>query len=50
MHYLSISEQNFEKNYCHIRYQHHQICQLQNFPGKTKMPKFGTKNVLFKYS
>ena len=35
------------KNYCHIWNQHPQICQLAKFREKTKMPKFGTKNVLF---
>ena len=37
------------KNCCHIWSQHPQIYQVAKFPGKTKMPKFGTKNALFRY-
>ena len=34
------------KQYCHISNQHFRICLIATFRGKTKMPKFGTKNVL----
>ena len=37
------------KNYCHIWYPHPQICLFAKFCEKTKMPKLGTKNVLFGY-
>ena len=29
--------------------QHPRICLLAKFCGKTKMPKFGTKNAIFRY-
>ena len=37
------------KNYCLIWNQHPQIRQIGKFRKKTKLPKFGTKNVLFRY-
>ena len=40
---------NFKKSYCHIWNQHPQICLFAKFHGKTKMPKFGTKNAWFGY-
>ena len=47
MPYLGIFGQGFEKNYFHICNQHPQIYLIAKFRGKTKMPKFGTKNALF---
>ena len=35
------------KNCCHIWNQHSRICLIAKFCEKLKMPKFGTKNVLF---
>ena len=35
------------KNYCRISNKHPRICLLGKFRGKTKTPKFGTKNALF---
>ena len=37
------------KRYCHIWYQHPRFCVLAKFHEKTKMPKFGTKNLLVCY-
>ena len=37
------------KHYCHIWNQHPQICLIGKFCQKTKMHKFGTKNVFFGY-
>ena len=39
----------FCQNYCHIWNQHLQICLIVKFVEKTKIPKFGTKNALFRY-
>ena len=50
MPYLGIFGQEFFlKNYCHIWNQHPQICPFAKFHGRTKMPKFGTKNAWFWY-
>ena len=38
------------KNYCHISNQRPQSSQIAKFFEKTKMPKFGNKNVLLGYS
>ena len=48
MPHLGIFGLNFRKNYCHIRNQHPQICQIPKIRGKTAIPKFWTKNGLFK--
>ena len=37
------------KQYCHIWNQHPQTCLFAKFHQKTKIPNFGTKNVLFMY-
>ena len=37
------------KHYFLISNQHPRICLIAKFRGKTKMPNFGTKNVLFGY-
>ena len=49
MPYLNIFGLEFKKNYCHISNQHPQICQIAKFCEETKLPKFGTKNALFRY-
>ena len=48
MPHLGIFGLNFRKNYCHIRNQHPQICQIPKIRGKPAIPKFWTKNGLFK--
>ena len=35
------------KNYCHIYNQRPSICVIAKFRAKTRIPKFGTKKVLF---
>ena len=35
------------KQFCHIWNQYLQICLIEKFHWKAKMPKFGTKNALF---
>ena len=37
------------KQFCHISNQHPRIDLIEKFRGKTKMPRFGTKNALFEY-
>ena len=49
MHYLSIFRKTFKKNHCPIWNQHPQICLLQNFHEKTKIPNFEIKNAWFIY-
>ena len=49
MPYLGIFGQELKKKYCQIWNQHPQISLIAKFRGKTKMPKFGTKNSLFGY-
>ena len=49
MPYFGIFGPEFLKNYCHIWNQHPQICLFAKFHGKTKMPRFGTKNAWFGY-
>ena len=39
----------FLKDYCHILYQHPQICLFAKFHETTKIPKFGTKSPLVWY-
>ena len=41
--------QNFLKNFCHIWNQHLHICIFAKFCEKTKMSKFGSKNVFKGY-
>ena len=49
MFYLDIFQLEFENNYCYILNQHPLICLIAKFYEKVKIPKFGTKNVLFEY-
>ena len=46
MPHLGIFGLNFRKNYCRIKNQYPQICQIKKIGGKTAIPKFGTKNAL----
>ena len=48
MRHLGTFGLNFRKNYFHITNQHPQICQIPKIRGKTAIPKYGTKNGLFK--
>ena len=41
--------QRFSKSYCHVWNQHPQIILFAKFQGKTKTPKFVTKNAWFGY-
>ena len=40
---------HFQKSFCHVWNQNLRICLNAKFREKMKMPKFGTKNVLFGY-
>ena len=35
------------KNYYYVWNQHPPICQIEKFREKTKMPKFGNKNIVY---
>ena len=49
MSYLGGFGQEFSKYCCRVLNQHPQICLIVKFWGKTRIPKFGTKNAWFRY-
>ena len=46
--YWGIFGQEFLKYYCHIWNQHPQICLILRFCERTRIPKFGINNALFR--